>query len=163
MYLGPKIEIGRMTATVDSGTWTSGSRWRGPRPVWSSRADAVDLADVDPPQLDHRLGVEVLARAVEGGGELVAGVVLAEGVLDPDRAQDPEQDQADQAEQGLLVDAHPAYVLRSHQPVRVTVLPSPQKMSESPKLRTTMVTIEARMARPTATPTPAGPPEALKP
>ena len=45
-------------------------------------------------------------------------------------------------------------------PAILTVSPPPQKMTERNRLMTTTVTMEERMARPEATPTPAGPPEA---
>jgi hypothetical protein len=39
-----------------------------------------------------------------------------------------------------------------------TVSPAPQKIADMTRFRTLIATIDVRIARPTATPTPAGPP-----
>ena len=41
-----------------------------------------------------------------------------------------------------------------------TVSPVPQKIADMTRLMTLIATIDVRIARPTATPTPAGPPDA---
>src|SRR3546814_4608655 len=132
---------------------------------WSSdvcssdlQADAVDLADVHAPHLHVGAREQPLAGRVEAPGQLVAAVEGSERRLDPDGRGRAQQHQCDGTGEHGAAGVGEA---QHGQPVRLTVLPPPQKSSDSTRLRRTTETIERRMARPTAMPTPAGPPDAL--
>ncbi len=119
------------------------------RPVGMHRAH---LADQQPAQLDVGARIELVAEAVGlqldpyGRGEHL--LVHGDGQGQQQREHGEEHD----AVQPQSQHSHPAH------PAIRTVVPAPQIASDRKKSRTLIATIEVRTARPTATPTPAGPP-----
>ena len=117
--------------------------------------DRLHVADVHAAHLHVGVLDEPLAGGVEAGDQLVAGVEVPEGELDADRRQGRHQHQGAQAADDV------AQAGGELHPEMETVLPPPHMTSDMMKFRTTTLTIDRRIARPTATPTPAGPPLAV--
>ena len=167
MYFWPNRVVGRISMLMFSGMFFGG---RGDQRDLDDRLRAVvgDPANV----ADER----AVSAYVTELGELQPGVLgldrhhrrVGEGLLvDRDRQPDEQRDDRDECDTrpeeasvlalGVVgdVDEHRGY------PVIRTVVVEPQMAKLRKKSATTIVTIEVRIALPTAVPTPAGPPEAV--
>src|SRR3954468_5761230 len=116
----------------------------------------ADVADDDPADLDVRGLLELIACRV--GLERHAGDV-GERLVVARHGQPQQQDQDDEERQSLQPD--PDDLSRAHRsahPAIRTVVVEPQMARERKRSMTLTATIEKRTARPTARPTPAGPP-----
>ena len=111
--------------------------------------DRAHLADLHAADQHLCLRVQLVAHVagVQGDHVHAGELLVVQRQAEPDQhADDGEEDQAGHPEPCL---AHPA---------TRTVVVAPQMARLMKKLTTLMTTMEARTARPTATPTPAGPP-----
>ena len=104
-------------------------------------------------------------ESLTGGGEratdLVVAVVGPVGVPHQDHHAGRHHGQGQGHHGGPPEQARPPGGAGPAHPTNLAVEPAPpNRRMESRKLRTTTVMIETRMARPAATPTPAGPPPA---
>src|SRR5690606_3482592 len=119
-------------------------------------------ADGDPSHLDRAGVVEVEAGSGDERGELVVvGVRAARGAQhQPGQAED--QDQTDPPHHRLAGRCQRGAAAAGH-PVRVTVVLVPQNTWDRNGLATTIAAMDVRIALPTATRTPWGPPVAWKP
>ena len=157
-YFSPNSVLGRIAAVTLPGIV----------PIWSGLMPSVRVApspsdsDLDDLAHDHAAHLDVgplgqleadrvgLERDVVEGGEL-----LGEHGVDQPHAEDEQADEHDPEE---------AVVVRgtwSSQPANLTVVDEPQMAMDRNRSITLTATIEVRTARPTATPTPAGPPLAV--
>ena len=122
--------------------------------------DVADLADDQPAFLDVGRSLQLVAGVIglerheHDGRELL--------LVDRDRQPDqrPDHHQVPDAERTAAHDARERFLGHGY-PANLTLTVEPQIARDRKKSMMLMITIALRTARPTATPTPAGPPVAL--
>ena len=151
----PKRVLGRIEAVTSLGHVRGAVLVEAERDVGAlgGRLVVEHLADDDALDLDVRAvrQLEPDARGVHGDLVVVAELLGEHAVGGPHRAEHQHQEQHAQG-LGPHRRAHPA---------SRTVVAAPQIAMDSSRSSTLIATMLVRTARPTATPTPAGPPDAL--
>ena len=142
-----------MVAVAVAGTLKEGWIRTATRAWLSDERDGRDPADLDAAEDDGGARVQPLAGPGEGALELVVAGEVAVGQADQRDGAEDEPAQDDEADHEAQEPLHPTN--------RAVALTPPKRISDMKRLTTTTRMMERRMARPAATPTPAGPPVAL--
>ena len=115
--------------------------------------DRRDPTDLDTAEHDGRARVEALSGAGERPAQRVVAGEVAVGQADERDRPEHQPEQDDQADDDAEEPLHPTNL--------AVALTPPKRISDMKRFTTTTRMMERRMARPAATPTPAGPPVAL--